>query len=339
MKMNCPRCQGSVPDRASFCPQCGNDVRVFRASLAGRAASAVPLAVNTQTAPQSSRQNEGKSAGFVSPPPSQTAMNPQVVAVPNTQKKTPWALILGTLLAICLFSMGFLAFKLFQKTGKDDPTSILARTERAPAPVLQQTAKSEPVLGKQAQAPKQMPENIRKWLEHLEKIEKLRGKLAQKGLAEFMVMAPSLQQGADIEALKALASGDPNAEMPKSAADKVADTSSDSKVAWADLRREFDSFPPPPECKSIADSYGHALDETGAMIQDILDAVQVAKDDPQKALQTLYGMKNSSKSIDEYGNAADDKVKEICDFYDTRKWFSINSDFGGSSIFGSLGLR
>lgn len=280
-----------------------------------------------------------RSSAYVPPVPQPMPQVGSAAVGAPPAKKTPWALIFGTLLAICLFGMGFLAFKLLQKTGKDEPTNVLARTERAPSPVLQQTGKTEPVLGKQAQAPKQMPDDVRRWLEHLERIEKQRGKLAQKGLAEFMVMAPALQQGADIEALKALASGDPNAEMPKSSADKVAETSVDSKKQWADLRRDFDSLPPPQECKSIADTYGHALDETGAMIQDILDAVQVAKDDPQKALQALYGMKNSSKSIDEYGNSADDKVKEICDFYDTRKWFSINSDFGGSSIFGSLGLR
>lgn len=240
---------------------------------------------------------------------------------------------------MALIGLGLVGFKLLQKTGKEEPTNLLAKQAKAPEPVLQQTAKAEPILRKAGTAPKEMPDNIRRWLEHLEKIEKQRGKLAQKGLAGMMMLAPALQQGAAIEDLQGLATGDPEAEMPKSGADKIADTSAETKKEWADLRKDFDSFPPPAECKNIADPYGHALDETGAMIQDILDAVQVAKENPQKALQTLYGMKNSSKSIDEFGDTTDDRVKEICDFYDTRKWFSISSDFGSSGIFSSLGLR
>jgi hypothetical protein len=106
-----------------------------------------------------------------------------------------------------------------------------------------------------------------------------------------------------------------------------------------ELKREFDSYPPPAECETIADSYSHALDETGGMIGDILDAVDLSKNDTTKALETLYGMKNTSKAIDEFGVQTDQKVQAICDHYNTRKWFSINSDFGNSSIFSSLGMR
>jgi hypothetical protein len=75
------------------------------------------------------------------------------------------------------------------------------------------------------------------------------------------------------------------------------------------------------------------------MITDVMDALTASKEDPQKALQSLYGMKNQSTAIDQYGNETDRKVGDICDKYDTRKWFSISSDFGNSSILGSLGAR
>jgi hypothetical protein len=56
-------------------------------------------------------------------------------------------------------------------------------------------------------------------------------------------------------------------------------------------------------------------------------------------LQSLYGMQNKSKNIDDFGNTADERVQALCSKYNKRKWFSVNSDFGNSSIFGSLGIK
>lgn len=154
-----------------------------------------------------------------------------------------------------------------------------------------------------------------------------------------MVMAQPGQFGTDMNGLNQLTTGDPEANMPDSAVDKIADESAAAKKEWADLRKDFDSFPPPQDCKSIAEPYAHALDETRAMMTDVMDAIVVSKEDPQKALQSLYGMQNKSKSIDEYGNTADERVQALCSKYNKRKWFSVNSDFGNSSIFGSLGFK
>ena len=216
---------------------------------------------------------------------------------------------------------------------------VLSKTERAAPAVMQKTGTTAPVLERTETAPIGMPDDIRRWLEHLERIERNRGTLAQKGLANMMVLAQAAQFGTDIEGLSSMATGDPDAKMPTTSADKVAQKSSETKKEWVELKREFDSYPPPAECKTIADSYSHALDETGGMIGDILDAVDQSKNDTTKALETLYGMKNTSKAIDEFGVQTDQKVQAICDHYNTRKWFSINSDFGNSSIFSSLGMR
>ena len=258
---------------------------------------------------------------------------------PIEQRKSPLGWIFGIACLAALIILGLFVMNMLQKTGQESPGNFLGKQGKEPPPILQKTGETAPVLADHAQAAKKMPPEILRWLEHLERIERKRGKLASEGLAGFMVLAQSAQFGTDLKGLEGLASGDPEANMPQSAADTLNHSSAETKSQWLALHREFDSLPPPPECQTIADSYAHALDETGAMITDVMDQLNVAKDDPQKALQSLYGMKNQSTAIDQYGNETDRKVGDICDKYDTRKWFSISSDFGNSSILGSLGAR
>lgn len=315
--MNCPRCRTACPNGASFCPNCGNDLRAFLNHPAANAPS-----VKEQLKQASKAAPTGYFQG----------------AAQTEKKKSPLGWIVAGVLAIALLLLGLLAMNLLRKEGAQ-PGPVLIKQGKEPGPVMQQTGKTEPVLEQVGKAPTQMPDDIRKWLEHLERIEKKRGELSRKGLSSLMVLAQSAQFGTDMQGLQGLASGDPDAAMPNSSADKVADQGTDQRKDWADLKRDFASYPPPAECQTIAESYSHALDETGAMILDVLDAVELAKTDTTKALSNLYGMKNQSGEIDKYGTETDDKVKAICDKYDTRKWFSISSDFGNSSILGSLGAR
>ncbi len=334
--MNCPRCRGVVPQGAFFCPSCGNDLRAHlgvpqphpqqnQAQVPYQAPAPQPVNVKEQ-------MKQARKAGPVG--------YYQGANGPIEQRKPPLGWILGIACLAALAILGFFLMNLLQKTGQESPGNFLAKQGQAPPAVLQKTGEPPPpVLGDLAQAAKKMPPDILRWLEHLERIERKRGTLAQQGLASFMVMAQSAQFGASIEGLQGLASGDPEANMPETSADKLGKSSAETKQEWANLRVEFDSLKPPQECQTIADSYTHALEETGSMITDVMDALTASKEDPQKALQSLYGMKNQSGAIDQYGNETDKKVGDICNNYDTRKWFSISSDFGNSSILGSLGAR
>ncbi len=332
--MNCPRCRGTVPQGALFCPSCGNDLRAYmgvpqpqpqQANVPYQPPAPQPVNVKEQ-------MKQARKAGPVG--------YYQGANGPIEQKKSPlgWIFALACLAALAI--LGFFVMNMLQKTGKESPGNFLGKQGKEPPPILEKMGETPPpVLADHAQAAKKMPPDILRWLEHLERIERKRGTLAQQGLAGFMVMAQSAQFGTDMKGLTDLASGDPEANMPDSAADKLNEGSADTKVQWQKLHTEFDSLPPPPECQTIADAYTHALDETGSMITDVMDQLELSKEDPQKALQALYGMKNQSGAIDKYGNETDGKVKDICDKYDTRKWFSISSDFGNSSILGSLGAK
>lgn len=320
--MKCPRCRGMAPDGVSFCPNCGNDLRVFQQSPAQK--QQVPVRE------QMRKVAAAAPAGYFQP---QAPAAAAAMALPQKKSKLGWIIAaIAAVLLMCIGAIGLLA-----KTAKNDPSKVLSKQGALSGPMLQKMGKDKPVLPTTARNPAAMPDDVLRWLQHLERIEKQRGKLAREGLTSLMVFAQSAQFGMDMNDLSKLATGDPDAPDPKPAAEKMAEKNVDVKKQWSDLRKDFDSYPPPSECQTIADSYGHALDETGAMITDVNDAIAQSSQDTNGALKKLYGMQNQSKSIDEFGNETDDKVKAICDKYNKRKWFSISSDFGNSNILQSLG--
>jgi hypothetical protein len=320
--MNCPRCRGVAPAGVSFCPHCGNDLRLFQ--QAPTQAAQVPVKEQLKKAANGP-------AGYFQP---QTTAG--AIPLPQKKSKLPW--ILAATALLLLIGSGFVVLNMLKKTG-EDPSKMLQKNGNLPGPMLKKVGDEKPYLGKTGENPPPAPEPDLRWLYHLEKIEKRRGELAKKGLAKFMVMAQPGQFGTDMNGLNQLTTGDPEANMPDSAPDMISAESAEAKKEWAKLREDFDSFPPPPDCVTIAEPYGHAMDETRAMMTDVMDAITVSKEDPQKALASLYGMQNKSKSIDEFGNLADERVQALCSKYNKRKWFSVNSDFGNSSIFGSLGIK
>jgi hypothetical protein len=91
----------------------------------------------------------------------------------------------------------------------------------------------------------------------------------------------------------------------------------------------FLSVPPPEECKPIRDAYAQAIEETTASIGDIGDHLAAGD------IQALMGTKGKSAgTIDAPGKRADRLVGEICDKYNTPRWFSIASDITTEGVFG-----
>jgi len=327
--MNCPRCRGVAPAGVSFCPHCGNDLRAFQQAQVPKPPDAAKAQAQAPAKEQFRKVPAVAPGGYY--------QGAGAAGIPGVAKKSKLGWILAAAALLVLIGSGFLVMNMLRKSGTE--ATMLQKNGSLPGSFLQRTGEETPFLGKSDKNPPPPPEPDLRWLYHLEKIEKRRGELARRGLSKFMVMAQPGQFGTDMNGLNQLTTGDPEANMPDSAVDKIADESAAAKKEWADLRKDFDSFPPPQDCKSIAEPYAHALDETRAMMTDVMDAIVVSKEDPQKALQSLYGMQNKSKSIDEYGNTADERVQALCSKYNKRKWFSVNSDFGNSSIFGSLGFK
>lgn len=216
---------------------------------------------------------------------------------------------------------------------------VLSSTADAPAPdLLKIEAKPQDGVTRREQTG--MPNDIRLWLEHLERIEKKRRDLALRQIGSFTVTMATLQISGAMDVLKDLME-DPTQMAPEDAgpstADKVHEQVEDARSAWRAIRDEFTSMPPPAECTPIRDQYEIALRETSGMMIDLLSALDRAMtsdnvEDKQKIVSELYAMKGTSASIDKAGQATDGLLADICRKYETPKWFGIAGDIGGGGM-------
>jgi hypothetical protein len=183
-----------------------------------------------------------------------------------------------------------------------------------------------------------MPDDVRNWLEHLERTERRREELSTEQLTSAMTMMTTLQLGTTLSNIEALLNGEESGEEPRSPAQTVRADIGAMESAWKTLDREFQSVPPPAECIPIKASYDQTLGETGAMIVHIVDQVSRADEDRDGALNALMKMRGtSSERIGKPARNTDDMVYQICRKYNTRKWFAIRSDFG-SGILSKIGF-
>ncbi len=179
-----------------------------------------------------------------------------------------------------------------------------------------------------------MPDDVRAYLEHVERCEADRMEIASSQLGTAMATMADLQAGGGggID-MKALADGDEDA-IPTEKSSKVGavtDEASSMRAAWASLSAKFLAVPAPAECAGIRSSFGTAVNETGNMILEIVSALARSKDDRQGALQTLMGMQGKSEArIGRPSRDTDRQIGSICRKYSTQKWFDVKADVGGS---------
>lgn len=208
--------------------------------------------------------------------------------------------------------------------------------------------KVEPSLPAYAQKPKpslqlprepgvSMPNDIRAWLEHLERIEKARVRLSKDQIRNLMIDKSELDATAYADVLKSfLGEGYTSGETPpeydsKNRASEIVDS---IRPDWKALAEEFETVPPPEECREIAGKYSQVLRETGAASKDVNDIMERLGGDPHEAIKKLKDLLKSHETrIDKPAIEVDHAVEDICDKYDTRKWFDIAGDIGnGGSL-------
>lgn len=162
--------------------------------------------------------------------------------------------------------------------------------------------------------------------------------LAKDQLTEATTALAGDEAG-DLNSALQAADGDDDSPQPDHAkADKAAGDTRGMRQSWVQLTQKFNSVPPPSECKDLANTYDQVLRETGAMMSDIIDAIELASNDRTAALKKLYGMLGKSGShIDEPAKRSDGMVSDICNKYATTKWFSITADVGDSSMLSGAG--
>ncbi|MBN9503054.1 MAG: zinc ribbon domain-containing protein [Armatimonadetes bacterium] len=335
--MNCPRCGKTVGANAMFCMHCGQ-------GLAGPQ--------------QGARQSQQPM-----PNPGNPAMAaPMFASSTPSGKKTTWIAITTALAIVLAIVIGLKAAGVL-KIGAQSPklASLDAEGQAANQRALQANGQvpqndllkadgstpQQESLKAEGQSPEvplmradgqvgpntldrtdmrvMMPDDVRRWLEHLERIEKRKNDLSLKQLADMTVL---MQRMKVLGGMSSLLGGDDEEDTPPT---KEAEQEfNDLQPEWNQLISDFRSYPPPAECKPIADDYSRALLEVPGVTSDIANILTNAMDNPQEALQRAYKLQNTSQNvIDKYFRESDNKVGNICSKYNTSKWFSIKSDVGG----------
>ncbi|MFQ3676555.1 MAG: hypothetical protein SNJ74_01250 [Fimbriimonadaceae bacterium] len=259
---------------------------------------------------------------------------------PEPQKsKTPW-IVLGVALALAIGTiLGLTAVGVLGLGGKRAETPALQAQGAQPnEPILQVPGNTAPPVLPRETVRRVMPDDVRAWLEHLEKIERMRVSTAQSQIASAATMLTALRLGGTLEQMQGLldAANDPLDTPTPTRAPAVAKaeaTLGQFEAAWNDIVRQFELFPPPNPCVPIRNAYDRVLRETRTMILDIFGAIKRSEEDSQAALQSLMAMQGqSARRIGEPARQADELVAEICAFYETRKWFNIVPDVGGGLL-------
>lgn len=248
-----------------------------------------------------------------------------------------------------------LQFSGILRAEREPPKGQLLAASAEPAPPGLLKVQREPAAGvAKVTAENKMPDDVRAWLQHLERVERRRRDLAMGQIGTFMASLTTMQMAGAMDMLQDLMGGgsgdtfeDPTAEGATQAPDEAVrfhETVVKSREDWRALLEEFASVPPPAECVPIRDAYERALRETSGMMMDLLDAMDRAfsSADPQvkqQIVSELNLMKGKSQSIDEAGRETNRMVQEICDKYETRKWFDVAGDIGGGGLLGGFGGR
>jgi hypothetical protein len=255
-------------------------------------------------------------------------------AVPDPPPSVPPSLATPYLVMVLVVAVVFLV-------GWGAASALQARSQQEPALQAPRTVKTDlmattdPLPG--------MPTKIRDWLEHLRRTEERKNRLTAQQVAEAKTYVTKFQALGPAAGLLS-GDGDENDNAnPAAPAQKIA---TDMSAPWEKIVKEFQAFPPPPECRELADEYFSALNEVPAQMQDIQKVLETltaalngadplngeaqANKDALEQAQSLQG--KSSETIDSHFINADGFLGDICAKYKTRKWFSISADFGGGLL-------
>lgn len=214
--------------------------------------------------------------------------------------------------------------------------NLSAKASQLPSADLQTKAslpKPDLQVKKEAPTKKEMPQDVRDWLKHLERIEERKQQLTIKQIADMKVFEQMIGVlGPGIGELDPYDQSGKEGETPESTAKGKFE---DLRPDWKQLIQDFRDVPPPAECKPLADAFDSGINEIPAMIGDLVDVMNSIGTNPSGALQKVQQMKNKSYAgVDRSFQEADGLLSQVCDKYDERKWFNIKTDVVGGSLLG-----
>jgi hypothetical protein len=311
--MNCPKCGKPLPGGASFCMHCGQ-------MLAG----GMPQPVQ---APAGMPQRTGAMPAYA----------PAMPLPDSTRRRNTWLAIAISAALLLLLFFGLKAGGVLKFGAKAPDMATLNASGQTNGDLLQTAGKgSNPTLQSSRLT---MPDDIRNWLAHLEKCEMKKRALTKKQAEEMTDMIGDLKGAGGLTVDDVNAWSDPDSTtLP--VIDKVSSIARELQPAWTDLKQYFDSYPPPEECKPIAAAFDDGLQsipDNMEQLNKIVSNLDMSKsqDDAKNAREQAREVsRDHRRRIDEPFSRTDQLVGQVCDKYQTRKWFNIDAHGGNMGILG-----
>jgi hypothetical protein len=266
------------------------------------------------------------------------AYAPAAVAIPADVRKRNTLLAIGISLAILLLLFFGLKAGGVLNFGAQAPDTVTlkARGEDSTNTLQVPGNGTSPTLNSSRVT---MPDDVRNWLAHLEKCEMKKRALTKKQSEELTDMIGDLKGAGGLTVDDVNSWSDPDSTtLP--VIDKVASIARELQPAWNDLKTYFDSYPPPKECKPIAEAFDDGLQSIPDEMQQldgIVSGLNQTSDQAagKNAREKARAMsRDHRRKIDEPFSRTDQLVGEVCDKYQTRKWFSIDAHGGNMGILG-----
>ncbi len=243
---------------------------------------------------------------------------------------TLWA-VAGTLVAIVALLLGLKAAGILQFGSRTpDNRTLAAEGQQAPDTLAVRGSAPPASLQQPHTNGPGMPDDVRRYLLHVERIEKKKLDLASRMIAELQVFKTKLGTFGGAEGL--LGHDEDLGGDGKRPDTETQGTFSDVKGRWSALVEEFKSVDPPQQCVGLRDDYYRALSEIPGLTGDVQEVINAVNTDPAGALQKAEAMKGTSTVIDKYFGSSDDDLGKICSTYNTSKWFNIARDVGTGSL-------
>lgn len=224
-------------------------------------------------------------------------------------------IILGVVAAALV--AGFFALRSVLQIGASTqaPKLTVPASTQGGALVVERSAPPPAVM----QPGARMPDDVRRWLEHLKAVDQKRENFNNDFASTIIGKLASLRPGAYLEESEA----DNDAARRADEANRVV-----AKVDgfFSELTADFQSMPPPAECRDIASQYSSVLLATRGFLTDVVNGIKSAD---VAALEKMQG--TTYKRIDAGAADTNDKIDTICAKYQEPNKYSVFVDKGSAT--------
>lgn len=260
-------------------------------------------------------------------------------AVAAPRRIAPWMIAAAAAAAVLLAILGLSAAGILRFGSRTPHPEVLQAKGQPAAPDILR-AQGQPagpgVAQIQREAPLRMPDDVRRWLEHLERIEKEKNALHRRQVVKLQASMSSMAARVSSAGVQAMIDED-GPEVPSLDLSDLIPVD-DLIAEWEALRGKLNSVAVPAECAPLYQNYHGSfvnLQQQIAALKDIGSDLfgTFQKGGQQAAVKQAEGVsKGHTQSVDDLLIRSDEQLGEICDKYSERKWFDIRSDLGGGMM-------